>query len=108
MIKSIFKDQEKDIPYGKISHDAVSIIPCNNICNEIICTNATVNLAVFTDGSLKIIKRDIGRIVRFNNNIIRIHFNTEFGYDDELYAILSVGDKFKPCMTLILAYKEIY
>lgn len=104
MIRGILKDDIKDVPYGKITHDEVSIVPCS--ADIIACNNIIINLAVLTNDGLNIINNKIGTAIKANNNDIRIKFNTSFGFDDKLYAIISRPNIKIPAV-LILAYKQI-
>lgn len=106
MIKAIFKDEIKNIPYGKVSYGVSSIIPCN-ATNVLLDKNTMITLAAFTNNGLKVIKSRIGKIISMDYNNIKIQFNTEFGFDDKLYALVTDNSVIKNPKALILAYKEI-
>lgn len=104
MIKSICKDEIKDIPCGKIQYNISSIIPY--AMDNRIYNGTTVSLAVFTNRGLKIIKNNIGKVIEANDNIIKIHFDTTFGFDNKLYALVTGQTMTKAPLSVVLAYKE--
>lgn len=105
MIKAVFKDEVRNICYGQISHDAVSIIQCT--ANNVNYDGTMVTLAAFTKDGLKVIQSRIGKVIKATNDCIRIQFNTSFGFDDKLYALVNNQARLKTPAALVLAYKEL-
>lgn len=104
MIKTISKGEIKSIRYGSITHDKASIIPCANTTAEI--DNGTiVNLATLNNYSLEVTKEAIGKIIDVDNDYIKIHFNTTFGFNNNLYALLKPS--IRNPVTVIIAYQEL-
>lgn len=104
MIKSICKDEIKDIPYGKIKYSISSIIPCN--MDNDIYDGTTVSLAVYTDKGLKIVRNNIGKVIEVDENTVKIQFDTTFGFDDKLYALITGQTITKAPLSVVVAYKE--
>lgn len=107
MIKAVLKDEIRDIPYGKIKYGVRSIIPCTNTNDNKIYDGAMVTLAAFTKNGLKVIRSRIGRVVKANNNNIKIKFNTTFVFDNKLYALLTTNSDNNIPTALVLIYEEL-
>lgn len=106
MMKAIFKDEVKDISYGMIKYNVSSIIPCD-VANNNIRNGTMVTLAAFTKNGLKVIQSRIGKVIKANDNSVRVKFNTSFGFDNQLYAIMTAQSNLKTPSALVLAYSEV-
>ena len=75
--------------------------------NNAIYDGAMVTLAAFTKDGLKVIQSRIGKVIKATNDYIKIQFNTPFGFDDKLYALVNDQVQLKTPAALVLAYKEL-
>lgn len=106
LIKAVFKHNEKDVQYGKILHDRVTLLPCF-VTNNKILDGTIVNLTKITkSGKLEVIKNKVGKVIKANDNSVKIKFNITFGYDDKLYALMITPYNIKVPGMLTVAYKE--
>lgn len=105
MTRTILKDETKNIPYGTITYQVSSIVPCNN--DNKIYDGAMVTLAKFTKNGLKVVQSRIGKVIRANSDNIQIQFTTTIGFDNKLYALITDKSKLKAPSALVLAYEEI-
>ena len=103
-MRVIFKDQEKYVPYGSVSHDKASVIQCDRRAVG-ISSGTIVSLAVLTKGEIKTVKSAIGEVIEANKDTVKIQFNESFGYDNCLHALVHEYD-FKTPAKLMLLYKE--
>ena len=83
-MKCIYKGSTKNIPYGKIYGTALIKSSCSEV---FIPRGISVTLAGLFGKKLQIIKHDIGVVVEAKDNEVLIRFNTDIGYDQEIYAI---------------------
>lgn len=106
MIKSILENDIKVIQYAKINNDKVSINPCNIDVVVYGYKDSIVDLAIINDDGIKIIKKNIGKVIKVDKYGIEIKFNITFGFNDRLYAVILPESVVKGYKTLSVVYKE--
>ena len=103
MLKAIFEGETKNIPYGKITYEVSSIVPCT--MNNKVYDGAMVTLAKITKNGIKVIESRIGKVIKANSDYIKIQFNRSIGFDNKLYALVT-DSKLRSPLSLVLAYEE--
>lgn len=103
-MKAMLEEQIREIPYGIVLGE--TFIVKSDKPNRKISNGTTVALASLSKDGLKTLKSDIGKVIKSNNNIVRIKFNKSFGYDNELYVLLTEQPDFESPKNLILIYKQ--
>ena len=104
MMRAVYRDGIKNIPYGELTHDAASIVKCAYSNYTRVCDGASVSLATLDSNSLKIIRNGIGKVIKSNKYSTKIQFNIDFGHDDNLYVLTS-NSILKNTMGVVVAYK---
>lgn len=103
MIKSIFKDDIKVLPYAKLAKDELILQPIDLKIYRY--KNSIIDLAVINKNRIEIIKKNIGSVIIVSKYGITIKFNETFGFNNKLYITTMPINNERDLNTLVVAYK---